>query len=165
MLQPQFCLKTEHVAWAQGITYRWGEARSVSSSTHKTCNLLAGLFYDQHHSFTYGSAGSKDVLPRDTFFVNLNGDVPCCITSSVPSAEYEMFGNGTERVPLGQVLGSCNPTTSQANITWLGQVYVQDISQAKLLTMTVRLNPGTMSGLPASQGQKQADRTQFGPAH
>ena len=108
----------------------------------QTCILRAEPYYDAHHSLQYGSAGAKDMLGLDTFFVNLNGNVPCCINSNVPSAKYELFGNGSATVPIGNVLGSCNPTTSEASITWLGKVYAQNISQAQLLTMTVTLLPG-----------------------
>ena len=75
----------------------------------------------------------------DTSFVNINGYVPCCINAVVTSA-----GNGTP-VAIGNVLGTCNPNAAQgtqANITWLGTVYAQDLNHARLLTMTVRVRPG-----------------------
>ena len=99
--------------------------------------MAAGYAYDSHHSFVYGghNATSGD-LGDDTFFVSIGGQVPCCINSRVPA----MNSSGT--VPIGKVMGICDPDSSTANITWLGMVYAQDISQAQLLTMTVYLRPG-----------------------
>ena len=101
----------------------------------------AGHRYDDHHSFTYGSASWQASLGKDTSFVDFAGQVPCCINAAVPAT---VGGQSA----IGNVLGSCNLRMSaypQANITWLGAVYPQDISQAQLLTVTVKLRPGTAS--------------------
>ncbi|KAK9836640.1 hypothetical protein WJX74_005022 [Apatococcus lobatus] len=143
-------------AWVDPRTQLWqtmfGKAGAEWNATHLVSPQAAnasilgyqeplldrqGYRYDDHHTFTYGSAAWQAQLGKDTSFVDLFGTVPCCINAVVPAAAGGQSA-------IGNVLGSCYAHASpypQANITWLGVLYQQDIAQAQLLTMTVKLRP------------------------
>ena len=136
--------------WSGLTRRRFGEvvinlyalAEPIVDYTTLCSRILAGYEYDKHNTFMYGSSVLAAKLPQQTSFLSLNGLVPCCINASVPSAPGAPGVGG--RTAIGNVLGSCNPNTSQANITWLGVEYRQDIAQARLLTLNIKLRPGTL---------------------
>ncbi len=88
--------------------------------------------------YEYQMVKSSAALPSNLYWFDVGGAVPCCINASVPDYQTDA------PVPVGYVMGSCNPnaTSGSASITWRGTVFSQNISDATLLSVSVRSQPG-----------------------
>ena len=104
----------------------------------KGLGSLADFHYDESSNFRLAAASATSPLELGAFYVNLSGNIPCCLdNATVPQG-----GPAATNVTLGSVLGVCNLLSKRAEITWLGSVYPQDIANARLLTMTISSRPG-----------------------
>lgn len=88
-------------------------------------------------------------------FVDYFGNVPCCINAHV--VEPDHFVNNTANpdakprdVRLGDVLGVCSITGQNASITWLGKVWLQNFTDARLLTIQFNKIPGKLKASASS---------------
>ena len=99
--------------------------------------LAAGFSYNKTHNFLFGQDVSTAQLKPGTQFFSMSGNVPCCIDASLPAVNSSYPGGS-----IGKVVGICAPSSGQANITWLGTTYAQDLSKAALLTMRIYKKPG-----------------------
>lgn len=117
--------------------------------------VVAGgnVFEPAHSTYVYNwvqaQALSSQPPQGSRYVVHVDGLVPCCIPSMVPGTEGE--------VPVGDVLGTCDPTLRGANITWLGSIVPQLFDQARLLTVDLVPIPGVWGG-PCEWGGGVASR-------
>lgn len=130
------CTRSETVACRRLLTLQ-AQADEVTGAGFAFSHL-------EGRNWRFGESPWKDPVRQGVRFVEMGGLTPCCINSTVPSIENYLTKNSGENstVAKGNVLGTCNVRTSQANITWLGQTYPQDISRARLLTTETYATPG-----------------------
>lgn len=87
--------------------------------------------------YEYQMVKRNGPLAPNVYWFDVDGSVPCCINASVPDYQTDAT------VSVGNVMGSCAPSTGEASITWRGTVFSQDINNAMLLAVNVQQHPGT----------------------
>lgn len=109
--------------------------------------MLAGI-WNSSHTFTYGDVtfNPMDASSRPlTELVQLSGGVPCCLDASVAPPTKDLgrpSSDAPRTVRLGNVLGTCDMSSQTASFTWLGTVWQQDMTGARLLTIDFQRKPG-----------------------
>ena len=101
---------------------------------------------DDKFIYEYDMVKAGGPLASNLYWFDVNGSVPCCIQAAVPDYQSDA------QVPVGKVMGTCDPDSGKASITWRGTVFSQDISNATLLAVSIKAQPGAaMSACPMQE--------------